>query len=727
MHRPPALDRQASTSALSLSSLSSLSPSAPQPPLASIEDAVNVACADVTWELAAVDKRLRVLKQLGAAALSSSSTPPSSVSLMSPPDSNTTPQQRYQSQETQQAGQVADEVESALFACERLLMRAKASSSSSLSGAKCGPTPASRFTHVRVTHSFAATSPSLSCSSSSAASSSRVGTSVTSSLALSRSDVQERDALEGVAPGGAAASAEERGLEARAVAIKTFAARCQREVQLEAAEVQQQQLSLQASFLKELERKYESKKKLSVLALKESFERETKTLVRGRMDALEQEQARELAKLEEELVLERDRVLNEAVAAHEDALGERVKRLKARLLAETTARRRLLETRLQAELAKTLSALEAENEEATRAWESQKRLDLENELFQRRERAATAILRQQEARTAELKRAVEQQYAADERAELEKLKKALEIGAQAQLQQFRKSLASSRDDKLSELRADAARSLELKLRELRQVLERAHGDSASKVRRELETKHRVTVAELQADLQAAHESEIERIKADAGRTRDAALAACRREAAQAHQRQLEALEQTLEMDLQVRSHRAEIELDTSFAQSLESLRERLIESHELELAARMERMQEAKAALLSEAKAFLSIDTSSHVGAAGHAGSEASRRLRELKRQLADELGEYVEILVTDFDELTEEQRILVAKITELTQRYVSSKRQCEALGAQSGELKSALHTLHQQLQSKDAMCKKLYEANEALLKRLQLPTSAAN
>lgn len=554
----------------------------------------------------------------------------------------------------------------------------------------------------------------------------RVKTELSPAPSPVRSAAPERNPLAELAPGSDDnASIEEHALEARAAAIKTFAARCQREMQLEAAAVQQQQLALQASFLKELQRKYESRKKMSVLALKESFEHETKALVRDRMDAYEQEHARVLTKLEEGLVRERDRALNEAVAKHEETLGEQVKRLEARLLAETTARKRLLESRLQAELEQKLSALTTESEASERTWAAQKRLDLENELFQRRERAAVAILRQQEARTAELKRAVEQQHAANERAELEKLKKALEIGAQAQLQQLRKALERSRDDTLSDIRADAAQSLERKLSELRQVLDRAHRDSTGKVRRGLETKHRVALAELQANLQAAHESELQRIKASADLERDAALAACRREATQTHERQVEALEQTLEMDLRVRSHQAEIELEADFAQSLENLRANLIESHALELAARTARMEQAKSALLSDAKSFLSINARGHVTAADHC-SDASKRLRDLKRQLSDELVKYVNILVTDFDEMTEEQRILVTKLTEVTQRYLSSKRQCEALGVQSSELKNALHTLHQQLQSKDMMCKKLYEANEALLLRLQLPPSAA-
>lgn len=123
MHRPARHDRRVSE--LSLSSLLS-----PQPPLVSLEEAVDVACTDVAWELAAVDERLQVLKQRGVP--SSSSSPPSSLaSRIGAPDVDTALQNQQQFQQNQQAGQVADEVESALSACERLLVRAKAKAKAS--------------------------------------------------------------------------------------------------------------------------------------------------------------------------------------------------------------------------------------------------------------------------------------------------------------------------------------------------------------------------------------------------------------------------------------------------------------------------------------------------------------------------------------------------------------------------------------------------------------------
>ncbi|KAF1331338.1 hypothetical protein FI667_g4611, partial [Globisporangium splendens] len=103
---------------------------------------------------------------------------------------------------------------------------------------------------------------------------------------------------------------------------------------------------------------------------------------------------------------------------------------------------------------------------------------------------------------------------------------------------------------------------------------------------------------------------------------------------------------------------------------------------------------------------------------------EASHQLNQLKQHVSSELAKYIEILVTDFDDMTEEQRILVTKITDLTQLYLNFKHRCGKLETESMELKSALQTLHGQLQDKELMCKKLYQANEALLRRLQVAPS---
>lgn len=100
-----------SSSRLSLSSLMADA----APPLLLAKDAVADACADVTRELAAVDVRLRRLRQ--------QRTSTSSVAAFAGTTSDT---HSLSLQQQQQAGQVADEVESALSTCERLLQRAKA-------------------------------------------------------------------------------------------------------------------------------------------------------------------------------------------------------------------------------------------------------------------------------------------------------------------------------------------------------------------------------------------------------------------------------------------------------------------------------------------------------------------------------------------------------------------------------------------------------------------------
>lgn len=496
-------------------------------------------------------------------------------------------------------------------------------------------------------------------------------------------------------------------------------------MQAEAAIAQQQQQSLQTEFLKELQRKYESKKKMAVLALKEGYERETKALVRDTMEKYDQEQAQVLAKLEEQLLKERERAMSDIVAKQEQVLEDRVKRLEARVSAETLSKKRLLENQLQTELNEKLRAIEGDSEDAMHTWEVQKRLDLEHELFQRREQAAMAILREQEAKTSELKRETEQKHAANEGSELEKLAKALAFGAQVQLQQLRKKLENEHDDRIRDTKANAAKSLELKLQELKQVLQRSHQDELSKLKRELEKRNRIAGIELQDSLQAEHYSQLQELRLHADRERESVLADCKSDAAREHQRQLAELEQTLEMELRVKSHQTQIELEESYAQSLDELRAQLIENHERELQNRIARMEQARSVLLAEARSLLLIRSRGPEASQYDSAPDASRHLSDLKRHLSTEVAKHVDALLTDFDDMTEEQRILVVKISELTQLYLGFKRQCEKLETQSAEFKSALHALHQQLQTKDVLCTKLYQANEALLTRLQAPQAS--
>ncbi|KAG7375615.1 hypothetical protein PHYPSEUDO_000459 [Phytophthora pseudosyringae] len=144
------------------------------------------------------------------------------------------------------------------------------------------------------------------------------------------------------------------------------------------------------------------------------------------------------------------------------------------------------------------------------------------------------------------------------------------------------------------------------------------------------------------------------------------------------------------------------------------------------------RIIQCKNVLLAEVTAFLSFDSNFSKDDRGVRSeinpedNSAAFHLFELKKHLSKELAQYVDVMVTEFDELAEGQSILAAKVTESTQLYMSFKRQCGVLEGQSVELTSGLETLHARLQKNDVVCKKLYQINGALLKRLQTPAIEA-
>ncbi|KAJ0409938.1 hypothetical protein P43SY_005832 [Pythium insidiosum] len=152
------------------------------------------------------------------------------------------------------------------------------------------------------------------------------------------------------------------------------------------------------------------------------------------------------------------------------------------------------------------------------------------------------------------------------------------------------------------------------------------------------------------------------------------------------------------MDDQVERLQVKLEAETISKKReitpLEQVRQRTLETYELELNAKLVRLRQHKTILLEEAGKLLAMPPS------------RSRHLVTIAK---------------DFEQLVEEQRVLLDKISETTGLYLSFKRQSGKLETEVIELRRALDTLHQQLQTKESLARKLYMANEALLRRLGL------
>lgn len=518
-------------------------------------------------------------------------------------------------------------------------------------------------------------------------------------------------------------NAAEHELAAKARLVRSFAERCQQDIENEAQEIYGQQRSMQTMYVKELQRKYESKKKLSMLKLKENCERETKALVRQTMEKHERQEQEMLAAMEAQLLQDRENMLTSITQDHEKAMTERLKRLEARIKAETATKVQLLTTQFRVEEEQKISDLEEESAKTLRNWEKEKRQDLEHAMYIRREQAVAAILKEQETKATEMKQQLERQHHQNNDSELEKLKRALAFGAQAQMQQLRVRLDTEHEENVREIKADAAEILDRKLTELKHLLTSAHREEREQMKLDLDKHQRVSIMELHEHLQTIHESELQELKAKYDHEREAAMELKRRAFEQQQQKHFRSIEQTLDQELSVRLHQLEIEQDAECEQIIDNFRQQVMKSHAQELEAKTKRLEEARDVLLSEAKAFLSQPDNSKAltTSAPGAESEASERLHNMKKHLSKELAKYIQVLVSDFEELADEQRILMPKITESTHLYLMFKRRCEKLEGETAELKAALQTLHHQVQKKDSMCKKLYQANEALMKRCQI------
>jgi len=724
--------------ALSISSLSDESSSAQATKAVATE-----ACRDVERELAAIETRLSVFRgrrrrhdsgstsqnavaplqtKMATAEQSASSASSKGLEASSPTSSTLSNAQR-------EAGEVAEQVATTLKKCDQLLQRVKS----------CGMiAPAIvRGAVGLLTDCVAALSTDasrVSSASSSRERSLRVRGKPRRKLAdsaLSDSMASHASSPPWDVANTVAMEDEEALLAEKAAAVKRFATRCQRDVETSATKIELHHQQTQAAYLKELQRKYDSKKHMALMALREKYEKETKALVRSKMEECELEEATAVKKTRATLLEERNQALEEVQGSLRAAMDESLSQLEAQLTLETERERRELSSQLQEELSFKLKLMQEDSRAASERWEVEQRQTLEQELYEHREAAVASVLKAQEERTLVLKQEIQASHFEKEDAELHKLRKALAFGAQAQLQQLRKRLEAEHDEKAHDIKTEAALALEKETQALQQLLTRSHCEQQAQLQRDLEKKTRVAVMELHDAMQAAHQESLRALKDAAEQRRASALASHRQAFEQECRQELQVLEQTLDEEMTAKLRQLEMSHAEECEVKLEQLRARAVSRQARELEAKRSRMTQCKNVLLAEATAFLTFDNnlsdSRGRSEASPEDNSAAAHLLELKKHLAKELAQYVDIMVAEFDELADEQCILVAKITESTQLYLSFKRQCGVLEAQAAELTSGLETLHDQLQSKDAVCKKLYQANEALLKRLQTPALEAS
>ncbi|OWZ21241.1 hypothetical protein PHMEG_0004245 [Phytophthora megakarya] len=669
----PQLERRQST-ALSISSLSDESS---RPQTSESKTVATEACRDVERELEAIETRLSAFQERRRNDKSTSQNAKDKEEDKSDQSSvSNTSSQIFSklSKAQQEAGAVADQVATTLMKCDQLLQRAKSSASNA---------------------------------------------------SVSVWDVNTL-----------AIEDEEAILTQKAAAVKHFAARCQRDIETSTTKIELHHQKIQNAYLKELQRKYDSKKHMTLMNLREKYEKETKALVRTKMEEFEFEEASAVKKTRETLLEERIRTLEELHNSHNVALEESLSHLEMQLTTTTDREKRELNSQLEEELNLTLKQMQDENRKSMERWEIEQRRKMEQELFEHRETTVASVLKAQEEKTTMLKQEIQASHFEKEEAELQKLKKALTFGAQAQLQHLRKRLEMEHEEKMNEIKMEASLSLDKETEKLTQMLTRSHREQQEQLQRDLDKKNRVKIMELHDTMQASHQKSLQALNDAAEQRRIDALATHRQDFEQECRQELQVLEQTLEQEMSTKLRQLEMQHADECELKLEQLRTRAVNHHARELEAKRSRMIQCKNILIAEATAFLSFDNNlskssfNDRGARNESNPEdnsAAAHLFELKKHLSKELAQYVDVMVSEFDELAEEQRILVAKIAESTQLYLSYKRQCGVLEGQSEELSTGLETLHNQLQQKDAVCKKLYQANEALLKRLQTPVLQAS
>lgn len=511
-------------------------------------------------------------------------------------------------------------------------------------------------------------------------------------------------------------------LQQKARLVRDLAEKSRQETQREVAAMREQHTRTLATYLSELQRRYESKKRMALLTMREQYERETKTAVRNAMEKYEQDQHDAVEELRASLLNERKQSLQKLKDVHEKQTSELLHRLQTAMKTESLRERQVAEEQLNREREAQLQTIESEHRNAMSQWEADKKLELEQEVYTRREQAAANALKEQEATTLALMKEMERNHYENEREELQKLNKALAFGAQAQLQQLRRKLQTEHDEQMKDIKEEAALDLDKKKDELTQLLNSSHRAQREKLERDLATRHRVAIIELQDTLQNRYEAQVQLLNANAANARDKAVREHKKQLDLASRESLEDLEASLERETRAKITQLEAEHEAECARALETLRKQVIKTSASELEAKVARMQQCRRVLLAEAKELLTFTSDmpkSSISEDNDESNEAVGNLTRLQKHLSAELAKYVDVVVDEFFDMAEEQRILVAKITDATQLYLAFKRQCASLEDRAAESEEDSLKVREQLRRKDVMCKKLYLANEELMARL--------
>lgn len=511
-------------------------------------------------------------------------------------------------------------------------------------------------------------------------------------------------------------------------ALETMRKLCRKETRNEIQLLRHDHISAEKGLLQELRVKYESKRKLLILSLKRRLEKETASKMDEMIAKLEIEEQSALQNLELQMLHSQDVILQDLMVKSKKKLQDKLECTRARLEAEIASRKFATSKQFELEQQQKISILKDESMQELRSWEEKLRAELEQKMINEREREAELILRDNEERVRNIRQEVKNRHEQRHTCEIEKLKKALNAGVQAQVQSIKQKYSDelvSEIEKMKENHVDA-----LKMR-LTNVENAEHGIKAQKiaqVKEELSLKQRLAVEELEQQLRNRHNQELEAFKTEWRAKTKELMEERQKQMLTSHEEDLARLKHSLEQEFAVELHQQEISQTQELQEKLQQLHEKNCEQLRTRLKTKKSQIQQIHSVFLQEANNSYSIST--HCNPNTISGDEpdfihsqdAYNRLKQLHSEPSnEELQKCVDLFLHEFEEILEEHSIMIEKFTASTRVSLMMKKHCLMMEQELNALRSQQTQTNRLLDQKQNVCKKLYDANEALLQRLQL------
>ncbi|KAG9410842.1 hypothetical protein AC1031_018864 [Aphanomyces cochlioides] len=444
----------------------------------------------------------------------------------------------------------------------------------------------------------------------------------------------------------------------------------------------------------------------------------------------QREIAEALAAVEETCKAQQQKELNDVLMQNELRLEREKRHIVDKYAMETQVKKGALERQLELDRVCAIREMEEKFASDLQGLEERMKQAVADELDHRRDRMAMTLLQRQEEILQHQRKAVMETHEVKEREEMAKLEQALQSGATLRIQQLRDRLASQRQAKLNEMERAAQVSLERELELLRcqhdadmltQVhetqdrLRQQHEAQVDSLRKALAVDETKSLNDVTEQLRQNHMKRIQRIRDE--------------HEAQRHERLVQ-LQQTYEAEYLQRMDALHSKLDSNLENELASLVDELKKANQKALDDRTTFFAEIGNRLKTELHYMLTMPKPKRIkqnerkaddDSAESYESEALTQLQSL-RVTSRQVNQWIHALTQEFVDLSEQNAVLLESVGKMQAQLGSWKQKCLVETELNDQQRAKLDVLQREMREKDQLCRRLYLANEELLKQRPPP-----